>query len=462
VTGREHPPGGEAASPGGAATGGASTGGASTGGFVADLRVVLRRADFRKLFAVRLTSQFGDGVLNVGLASYVFFNPERAAGAPAVAAAFAVLLLPYSLIGPFAGVLLDRWRRRNVLLGATLLRAGIVLGVAGLVLAGVTGPAFYATVLVAIGVNRFFLSGLGASLPHVVDDDELVMANAVSPTCGTIVALLGAGAGFVVRGALGAGSDAAVFVIAAGCYLTACALSLRMPADLLGPDDPAGMPGVRAASRNVVAGFVAGARHVAARRPAALALSVMAATRCVFGVLTVMLILLFRNDFNEAADVDAGLAGLAVAVGASGAGFATAALVTPIAVRRMRTETWVTTLLATAAVLVVVPSALFQPWALVVASFGLGVCVQGIKICVDALVQHSVDDAFRGRVFALYDMIFNVVFVLAAGVAAAALPPTGRSLAMLAALSAGLAATAIGYGRATTGRRTELPTPAER
>ncbi|MDQ3113982.1 MAG: MFS transporter, partial [Actinomycetota bacterium] len=101
--------------------------------FVGDLRTVLRGADFRKLYAVRLCSQLADGVFQVALASYVFFAPERQTSAPAAAAAFATLLLPYSVVGPFAGVLLDRWSRRQVLFWANALRVGLVTWVALLV-----------------------------------------------------------------------------------------------------------------------------------------------------------------------------------------------------------------------------------------------------------------------------------------------------------------------------------------
>ncbi|MDP9417254.1 MAG: MFS transporter, partial [Actinomycetota bacterium] len=168
----------------------------STGG---DLAVLLRLRDFRRLYATRLTSQVADGAFQVGLASVFFFSPERQTSAGRIAAAFAVLLLPYSLVGPFAGVLLDRWRRRQILVWSNALRAVMVLGVAALVAAEVVGPTLYAAILACVSVNRFFLAGLSAALPHVVDRPALVLANSVSTTSGTLAALAGAGAAFLVR-----------------------------------------------------------------------------------------------------------------------------------------------------------------------------------------------------------------------------------------------------------------------
>src|SRR6476619_7054245 len=129
--------------------------------FVADLRTVLRGRDFRRLFAVRLVSQGADGVFQVALASLIFFSPERATTAAGTAAAFSLTVLPYTVIGPFAGVLLDKWRRRQVLLVATLVRVLLVLIVAAMVSAGWVGPPLYLAVLACLSVNRFFLTALG-------------------------------------------------------------------------------------------------------------------------------------------------------------------------------------------------------------------------------------------------------------------------------------------------------------
>ena len=68
--------------------------------------------DFWRLMQLRMASQFGDGLFQATVAGALLFNPDRAADPVAIARAFAVLFLPYSLLGPFAGALMDRWDRR--------------------------------------------------------------------------------------------------------------------------------------------------------------------------------------------------------------------------------------------------------------------------------------------------------------------------------------------------------------
>src|SRR3954471_17483422 len=164
---------------------------------------LLLRGDFRRLLATRLLSQFGDGVFQAALAGTVLFNPQRAADPVDVAAGFAILLLPYSLVGPFAGVWLDRWSRRHVLVRANVLRAGLVAIVAALVLTGVGGVGFYAVGLTVFSVNRFVLAALSAGLPHTTDEPSLVSANALSTTAGAVATVSGGGAAVVLLHVIG-------------------------------------------------------------------------------------------------------------------------------------------------------------------------------------------------------------------------------------------------------------------
>ncbi|MBT2454492.1 MFS transporter [Streptomyces sp. ISL-86] len=409
---------------------------------VRDLRVLLRLRDFRNLLAVRLLSQAADGVYQVALATYVVFSPEKQTSPTAIASAMAVLLLPYSAIGPFAGVLLDRWRRRQVFLYGNLLRAFLACVTGVLIVAHVPEWLFYASALSVTAVNRFVLAGLAASLPHVVGPEQLVTANALSPTAGTLAAVAGGGLAFLVR-LLASDSGSAVVLLGAGLYLCAALVSLRLAVGLLGPDHPTGRPhpSVAAGVALTVRGMAEGLRHLSERREAAQTLAAMTMMRFCYGALTVMLLMLCRYSWAD--NESDGLALLGIAVGVSGAGFFAAAVVTPSMVDRLGTRGWITACAATAAVLVPALGLFFAPGPGLVAAFALGLTTQGAKICTDTVIQSRVDDEFRGRVFAVYDVLFNVAFVGAAAVAALMLPASGQSTVLIMSVAVLYAATAV-------------------
>ncbi|WP_030665524.1 MFS transporter [Streptomyces rimosus] len=408
---------------------------------VRDLRVLLQLRDFRSLLAVRLLSQAADGVYQVALATYVIFSPERQATPAAIASAMAVLLLPYSLLGPFAGVLLDRWRRRQVLLYGNLLRTVLALGTAALITVRASDWLFYASALSVMAVNRFVLAGLSAALPRVVIGTErLVVANSLSPTAGTLATTAGGGLAFAVRLA-GSQSNTVVVLLAAVLYLCASGVSLRMGPGLLGPDPSQLQSRVGAALLSTARGLVDGLRHLLERRTAAAALTAMTALRFCYGALTVTVLMLCRYAWADS-ESD-GLALLGIAVGVSGAGFFAAAVITPSAVERFTPLVWMASCAGLSAVLTPALGLFFAYVPLLIAAFVLGLSTQASKISTDTVVQSSVDDAFRGRVFAVYDMLFNVAYVGAAAVAALMLPLDGRSGVLVVAVALLYAATAV-------------------
>ncbi|MFJ8653929.1 MFS transporter [Streptomyces rochei] len=412
---------------------------------VRDLRVLLRLKGFRRLLAVRLLSQGADGVYQVALATYVVFSPEKQTSPAAIASAMAVLLLPYSLVGPFAGALLDRWRRRQVFLYGNLLRAVLASATAVLMVASVPDWLFYVSALCVTAVNRFVLAGLSAALPRVVDAERLVIANSLSPTAGTLAATAGGGLAFVVRLVV-ADSDAAVVLLGAALYLCGALASLRIAVELLGPDRTRA-PHLTSALAVTARDLVAGVRHLAApaRREAAWSLAGMTLMRFCYGALLVMLLMLCRYALTS--DTDDGLALLGLALGVSGAGFFAAAVITPWAAGRLGPGRWMAVCAGIATVLVPALGLPFATAPLLVAAFVLGLTTQGAKIATDTVVQSSVDDAFRGRIFSVYDVLFNVAFVGAAGVAALMLPPDGRSVTLIVTVSVIYGAVAMAMSR---------------
>lgn len=415
---------------------------------VRDVGALLRLRNFRRLLIVRLLSQGADGVYQVALAAYVVFSPEKQASPGAIASAMAVLLLPYSAVGPFAGVLLDRWRRRQVFFRGNLLRAALAAATAALILGHVPDWLFYVSALSVTAINRFILAGLSAALPRVVDSGKLVIANSLTPTAGTLAATAGGGLAFVIRLA-GAHSDAAVVLLGALLYLCSALTSLSLGLDLLGPDADLVQPRLGTALAGTARGLVAGVRHLAGpdRREAAWALAAMTAMRFCYGAQLVMVLMLCRYAWASGADPNKGLALLGLAVGFSGAGFFAAALVTPWTAGLLGPGWWIVICAASAAVLVPALGLSFAEAPVLMAAFALGLATQGAKIATDTIVQSSVDDGFRGRIFSVYDVLFNAAFVAAAGVAALMLPQDGRSVSVIVTVSVAYGAVALAMTR---------------
>jgi MFS family permease len=387
---------------------------------------------FRRLLFSRFSSQWGDGLFQTGLAGAVVFNPERAVSPSEIAAGFVVLLLPYSVIGPFAGALLDRWDRRRVLVVANLLRGALIAVSAVSVAAGVAGFPLLLLALVVIGISRFVGAGLSASLPHVVPVRNLVEANALSVTLGAVVSVLGAGCAVGLRAVFGeddTGSGVTTAVAVVGSVLAAW-LAGRFARGALGPDrvvEPA------TAVAAVAGGLFDGGR-VAARTPSVAAgFCALLAHRAAFGVSLLMTVILMRYSFESWGPVKAGLPGLGVVLGAGGlgiflAGLTTARLVTGLG----RKRTVFLALGAAAATQFGLGLPMLLPTTLV-AAFLIAYTGQVVKLCVDAAVQRDIGDETRGRVFALYDMLFNITQALAVAVAATVIPADGESVALIVA-----------------------------
>jgi len=266
-------------------------------------------------------------------------------------------------------------------------------------------------------------------------------------------------AGLGMRSVVGSG-DSGIALVALGAslpYLLAALAAARIPPTLLGPEIATVHAPLRHALGDVAAGIGDGARHIWGRRPARLALAAIGAHRLFYGISTVSTLLLYRNYFTDRGWIRADLDGLGQILAASSVGVLLAASVTPAAARRFGKPRWIVLCLALAALVEATFAATFRQEGYLAAAFSLAFAAQCTKVCVDTIVQESVDDAFRGRVFAFYDIVFNVAFVLACVLAAAALPADGRSYAVLALISVGYTATAAAYARAAIKLDRQVP-----
>jgi len=391
-----------------------------------------------RLVATRFAAQWVDGLFQAALGSAVLFNPERQADPAAVAAGLAVLLLPYSLIGPFAGSLLDRWSRSRVLVWANALRAVLIIAVAVAMFSGAHGAGLYVGALAVTAVSRFVLSGLSAALPHVTTERRVVAVNAALTTAGAMVAVVGAGCAVGVRAVVGAGDagSALTTAVAALGSLGAALVALSFSRLQLGPDGANHADAVHV----VAAGLVRGARAAWHAPSVAAALVALGAHRIAFGINTLLILLLVRYSFTGVAGLRGALAGLSQVVAVTALGLLLAAVLTPLIVSRIGKRRAITAALIVALVTQVTLVPTLSQLPILLAAFVLSVAGQVVKLSADAAMQLEVDDAHRGQVFALQDAMFNVGYVAAIAAAATVVAPDGRSpaLAFVAAAVYGL------------------------
>ncbi|MFB7877105.1 MFS transporter [Nocardia sp. NPDC056064] len=405
-----------------------------------DPRPLIRRnPQMPRLALLRLAAQFGDGMFQAALSGAILFNPERETDPLAIAAGFAVLLLPYSVLGPYAGALLDRWDRRTVLLVASVARALLIAATALGLFARAGETPLLLLALATVGISRFVLAGVSAALPRVLEQRWLVPMNSLLATVASACAGVGAATAVAVIAALGAGDTASAVAVAlsgAGSVVGAM-LAIGFPARILGPES--GSARSESTVHAIATGLRTGARAVWDSAQVTTAMIGIGAHRVVFGMNTLIMVLVLRQPSGDA-QMTGGLVGFGVAIGFAAAGMLLAALLAPILIPRLgRPRTVLVGLVAAIAVQLTLVTPIAVAAAgndhahrmLLAGAFGLGLAGQTIKLTGDASMQIDIADDRRGQVFALQDTVFNITFVLAIAATALVIPADGRSLAVV-------------------------------
>lgn len=390
-------------------------------------RHLLRQAGFGKLFAARVVSQLGDGIFQLAATDLLLFRHPGANPAWTLTKLSAVTLVPFSVILPFVGVFIDRWDRRRILTVTPLLRAIIVALVPFAAAGTADRPAFYLVVLVVLSANRFFLATMSAVLPRLVEPDELLIANSIATTGGSIANVIGLGIGAALSSVVG-GTKAGV--VAGAAFLVAAALARTIPI-ARGPRRRVPLGG---ALRAVLGDLRDGVARIARSHTVSFAFSAITSMQALIGALVgaTAVVYIVRFDLGVGA-VTGLLARLAVGI------FAGVALV-PFAARRIPEERLPSLGFLIGGVSTLVSAATLSRTVIEAGAFFAGISFAFAKIPVDTMVQEALPDGFRGRGFASYDMLYNMARVTgtaaAAGVVAAGISEeaitTGVGVAYLA------------------------------
>jgi len=413
---------------------------------------IFRVRNARLLLSVRISGQSGDGLLQTALTSFVLFSPERQNSSTGIALAFAILLVPYSVVGPFVGVFIDRWARQQILLWANLLRSVLMLSICLVVFNHGQNALLAGLVLTSLGTNRFIQACLAASVPHVVTREHLVTANALFPTLGTTSAAIAAGLGIGAQRYFGSSDRANSLLILIGCLctLTASYWATRIkPRMILGPQGVA--PIVSHHFKDSLSDLYIGLKTL--REFASARNSIYAASlqRFAFGITTIYALMLSRTTWSTQGKVTNSISDFGACAGSAAFGAFIAAMISVFLLsepdheghRVMRqAHLRLASITACIACLPIVFVAI-QVASLVsvcIAAFAIAFAGQFLKINADTTIQATIDDSQRGRVFSIFDMLLNGALVL--GISAFALIPALGKYAAISSLT--IAVTFVG------------------
>jgi len=357
-----------------------------------------RNRNFRLVWLGGVVSQIGDWFNTVAV--YALLLDLTNGSATAVAWMMVLQFLPMALVGPAAGVVVDRLDRRRIMIGSDLARGILILGLL-LVRREADLWLAYAVMAASVAARAFFEPARTATIPNITSKQELVAANALSSASWAAMLALGAALGGLVTAVVG--RDAA-FVVNSGSFFVSAILIGRTHVESAFGREPAG-------GRHVsgLGDLLEGFRYVATRGYVMGLLSIKAGWGIAGGA--VLLLTIFGERVFPVAGDPA--VGIGILFGARGLGALIGGLITkrightPDALRRAVAPSYLT-YGACYVALAYVPNLWLASLA-VLTAHGAGAI---LWVASTVLLQLHIPDELRGRLFAVE---LAVVTSIAAG-----------------------------------------------
>ena len=347
-----------------------------------------RNRSFRQLWLGQVVSQMGDWFNTIALYTIIL---QLTGSGRDVGLLLVARFVPSFLFGPISGVVADRFSRRTIMIVSDLLRAVVVLGFL-LVRRADQLWIIYVLTVVQLGLSTFFEPAKTAAIPSIVEDRELVAANAISSVTWSAMLTIGAAIGGIITDAFGTN---VAFILDATTYLLSAALiaSIRVPKRAKRPRQKLSLGRVLGITETIE-----GIKYVKDRPRVLAYLLVKPAWGLGGGILTLLAV--FGERIFPVGKGAAG--GIGVLFAARGIGTA----IGPIVARRIAGEgerrmqvTIGIAFLIGGVFYIAFGSATGLTFALIV--LGLAHCGGSILwVFSTVMLQRSVADSFRGRVFA--------------------------------------------------------------
>lgn len=359
-------------------------------------RDVIGSPSYFPLWLGQLLSSFGDTLHYIALVVLVF---QLTGQGLAVAGLVAVEILPILALGPVAGVVIDRFSRKGVLIGADLFRAGLVLSL-------MWPQGVWHAYLVAAGLaagSTFFNPTVQAVIPSLTTDQQRLAANSVSWSTGRLVQII---ASALVGGLITLVGTGPAFAVNAASFVASAFLIARLPIPA-----HAGEVGsvARRGMRNYLLDARTGLRFARTNWLVSRLLVVQALASLATGATSAMLVVLAEHHLNLPPE------GFAWLIGAIGLGSLLGPLIPTTLARDYRDARWLFVpyvLRGIGDVMLAVVTPL--PIAILIL-FVYGLNASTGVVVFNSTIQTAVPETVRGRVFTLLDIVWNAMRLLSLG-----------------------------------------------
>jgi MFS family permease len=352
---------------------------------------VLRQRNFGLLWIGQLISILGDYVLTIALPFFIY---DRTGSVAATGLMFVVEALPRVTLGTIAGVFVDRWDRKRTMIASDLLRAGLLLP---LLLAGSPETLWivYVVGFLQSLISLFFSPAESAVLPQIVAKEDLLAANSASSVADASARIVGPAIGGALLGILGFGSvvlfDSASFLVSALTIVMIAVPKLRSEPGRAGQ---AAAPATSSASLSRVwHELVEGLRVIHADSLLSGLLAVLGIVVLGDGFVSVVGVA-YTKSVLHAGPTEFGYVMTAQGAGAVFGGFLVGRAAKAVAPGRLVTVGFLA--MGVAILGIVVTANLTAAYVLM---FFTGAPNMGARVGVQTLLQQSVANQFRGRVF---------------------------------------------------------------
>ena len=371
-------------------------------------REVLKNRNFFLLWLGQIISQLGDRLDQMALIAFVYL---RAPGSTIeIAKILSFTIIPVFLIGPIAGVYVDRWDRRRTMCICDYLRAVLVFTIPFFLFYARSLVPIYVIIFLTFSIGRFFIPAKFSIVPDLVKKEDLLLANSLVNTTGMIAAIVGFGVSGIVVEWLGPKSgfylDAVSFLVSGTLIflivgkLKSSSLSLR----------GVGHEIVEIIRKSVLEEIKEGVLYFIKKKDIRFAAWVMFILWAALGS-TYVVIIVFVQKTLHSATKDLGLLIMFLGIGL----FAGSLLYGRFG-QRVSHYMMIFTSLIFSGIMLIVFALTIQRYPYLMAAEGLafifGIVISPVMIASNTIIHRVSDNAMMGKVFSSLEIVMHLGFLL--------------------------------------------------